>query len=758
MSEAPQTDAASAAVTRRQRCQRVGVIGAGTMGNGIAQVFAQAGFDVLLHDTSAAALDRARSGIEKSLAQVRREGQADRRRSRRRARPPARWRRARRARRRRLRRRGDRRERRRQARRCSRSSTPDAARDVILASNTSSISITVLGAATKRPDSVLGMHFMNPVPLMTLVELDPRPGDVATRSMARRRSALRARSARPAVEAADYPGFIANRILMPMINEAMFAVMEGVGTRRGDRHGDEARHEPPDGPADAGRLHRPRRLPGDPRRAARRARRSEVPPLSAAPADGRRRASRPEVGPRLLHLRLDRRRARSSASSRELQHGESRPAARAPASFRSRSARQVRASRMPRQPVAAVFDRRETSAALDWTSASAERPERHDADRRTLRSLPSQSSRRCDAVRRRGRRSRAPVRAGQPRPAPRRRLTAAEHRDQRPPRRCCACRCGASSTSRSRSGSDAERRRRSHAASERSMEPARPARPATRARTLARACPTGLGIAATPYADRPIASGQCLPGRVILSMDSCCQVLRWRKSPQSVSCSYRSIVAIIRVERFSLDSRRHVPRMLCRDIHGQARRRIRRGVSTRRRACRRRQQGTRARPSSWPSARSRSSSARARSCGSARRTPSRRSRASPPASISIDYALGVGGVPRGRVIEIFGPESSGKTTLALQVIARRRSPAAWRRSSTPSTRSTPAYAAEAGRRPRQPAGLAARQRRAGARDRRGADPLERRRRRRRRLGRRARAARPKSKARWATRRWACRRA
>ncbi|HEX9366800.1 MAG TPA: 3-hydroxyacyl-CoA dehydrogenase NAD-binding domain-containing protein, partial [Vicinamibacterales bacterium] len=99
---------------------------------------------------------------------------------------------------------------------------------VILASNTSSISITVLGAATKRPDRVLGMHFMNPVPLMTLVELirgqatSPESMTLATN--------LCATLGKTPVEAADYPGFIANRILMPMINEAIYAVMEGVGT------------------------------------------------------------------------------------------------------------------------------------------------------------------------------------------------------------------------------------------------------------------------------------------------------------------------------------------------------------------------------------------------------------------------------------------------------------------------------------------------------------------------------------------------
>ena len=98
----------------------------------------------------------------------------------------------------------------------------------MLASNTSSISITVLGAATKRADRVLGMHFMNPVPIMALVELI-RGQATSDASMAIARD-LCGTLGKTAVEAGDYPGFIANRVLMPMINEAIFAVMEGVGT------------------------------------------------------------------------------------------------------------------------------------------------------------------------------------------------------------------------------------------------------------------------------------------------------------------------------------------------------------------------------------------------------------------------------------------------------------------------------------------------------------------------------------------------
>jgi 3-hydroxybutyryl-CoA dehydrogenase len=204
----------------------VGVIGAGTMGNGIAQVFAQSGFSVRLVDVAQPMLDRARATIENSLARFVEKGKlaaTDRDAT------------------------------------LGRLSTAtsvneladadyiveaivenaDAKRelfagldaimrpDVILASNTSSISITALGAATRRPDKVLGMHFMNPVPLMPLVEMI-RGQSTAAESM-RIASALCRTLGKTPVEAADYPGFIANRILMPMINEAIFAVMEGVG-------------------------------------------------------------------------------------------------------------------------------------------------------------------------------------------------------------------------------------------------------------------------------------------------------------------------------------------------------------------------------------------------------------------------------------------------------------------------------------------------------------------------------------------------
>jgi 3-hydroxybutyryl-CoA dehydrogenase len=210
-----------------QPISTIAVVGAGTMGIGIAQTFAQAGFSVQLHDVAAVSLDRARAAIEKSLAKFVEKAvissaqrdqtlglittttriddlaaadyvveaiveNAD-------------------------------------AKRSIFSTLDSLTRpNVILSSNTSSISLTAIGAATKRPDRVLGMHFMNPVPLMKLVEL-VRGQATSSDSMAVARE-LCTRLGKTGVEAADYPGFISNRILLPMINEAIFAVMEGVGT------------------------------------------------------------------------------------------------------------------------------------------------------------------------------------------------------------------------------------------------------------------------------------------------------------------------------------------------------------------------------------------------------------------------------------------------------------------------------------------------------------------------------------------------
>jgi len=101
--------------------------------------------------------------------------------------------------------------------------------DCILASNTSSISITKIAAATKRPDKVIGMHFMNPVPVMTLVEVIR--GIATSDETYARVAELSKQMGKTAIEVNDYPGFISNRVLMPMINEAIFALFEGVATQ-----------------------------------------------------------------------------------------------------------------------------------------------------------------------------------------------------------------------------------------------------------------------------------------------------------------------------------------------------------------------------------------------------------------------------------------------------------------------------------------------------------------------------------------------
>ena len=204
---------------------RIAVLGAGTMGNGIAQVFAQHGHSVVLRDLDRAILERARAQIDKSLARLAEKGKI----------PAA--------------------EKNAALARITLATEAGALAEcdlvveavveslgvktavlqeadrimrpaAILASNTSSISITKLGAATRRPDKVIGMHFMNPVPIMALVEVirGQATSDETTRTVM---DLARSLDKTP-VEVNDFPGFVANRVLMPMINEAIFAVYEGV--------------------------------------------------------------------------------------------------------------------------------------------------------------------------------------------------------------------------------------------------------------------------------------------------------------------------------------------------------------------------------------------------------------------------------------------------------------------------------------------------------------------------------------------------
>ena len=204
---------------------RLCVVGAGQMGSGIAQVAAVAGYDVTLVDVSPAQLDRARSGIERSLAKLVSKGSVDAQDAEAalaRIAPAA------------------------EAvpadlaieaatedaalkERIFRSLDEAAGPDAVLATNTSSIPITRLAAVTSRPERVVGMHFMNPVPLMPLVELI-RGLDTSDEAAAYVRAAAE-RMGKTVAEAHDHPGFISNRILVPMINEAVYCLMEGVGDR-----------------------------------------------------------------------------------------------------------------------------------------------------------------------------------------------------------------------------------------------------------------------------------------------------------------------------------------------------------------------------------------------------------------------------------------------------------------------------------------------------------------------------------------------
>jgi len=205
--------------------KQAAVVGAGTMGNGIAHVFAQHGWSVAMIDTSAAALDKAQATIRSNLQRQIRKGTLPAEAEGAilgRIRPETSL-----------------------AAAAGASLVIEAASEnpavkfsifesldraadpsAILATNTSSISITEIAAKTRRPAQVIGMHFMNPVPVMQLVEVirGHATSDEATRTVMDTATSL----GKTPVEVNDYPGFVANRILMPMINEAIYCVMEDV--------------------------------------------------------------------------------------------------------------------------------------------------------------------------------------------------------------------------------------------------------------------------------------------------------------------------------------------------------------------------------------------------------------------------------------------------------------------------------------------------------------------------------------------------
>jgi 3-hydroxybutyryl-CoA dehydrogenase len=206
----------------------IGVVGSGTMGNGIAQVAARAGYDVVIRDVTDEFLQRGLAAIDKSL-----QREVDKERL-----TAA--------------------EKRAIAGRLTTTTELEGLRDAlfvieavtedlrvktevfktldeitkpdaILASNTSSISITKLGAATRRPDKVIGLHFMNPVPAMKLVEVIR--GMATSDETYEQVQTLAKRLGKTALDCQDSPGFVSNRVLMPMINEAIFTLHEGVATR-----------------------------------------------------------------------------------------------------------------------------------------------------------------------------------------------------------------------------------------------------------------------------------------------------------------------------------------------------------------------------------------------------------------------------------------------------------------------------------------------------------------------------------------------
>ncbi len=207
--------------------KKIGVVGAGTMGNGIAQAFAQAGFDVVMSDVAQAALDRAMATISGSYDRlIKKEKMTAEQKAAALARIKT-------------------------ATELAALKDADlvieaatenldlklkifkqldelAKPEALIASNTSSISITKLAASTKRPDKVIGMHFFNPVPLMALVELI-RGLQTSDATYAAVEEVSKAVGKTP-VQVRNSPGFVVNRMLCPMINEAIFALGEGLAT------------------------------------------------------------------------------------------------------------------------------------------------------------------------------------------------------------------------------------------------------------------------------------------------------------------------------------------------------------------------------------------------------------------------------------------------------------------------------------------------------------------------------------------------
>jgi len=208
--------------------KNIGVVGAGTMGSGIIQTFAEKGFPVFVFESNFAAKVNAQGKLERFILKRAEKGQVTPEEAEQSVRR-IHW-----------------------AEEIDELSSMDfvveaiienfdAKKEIfqhldpllqphaVLASNTSSISITKIAAATKRADRCIGMHFMNPVPLMPLVEIIR--GHVTSDETYRATEQLATDLGKTPVEVNDYPGFVSNRVLMPMINEAIYALWEGVGSR-----------------------------------------------------------------------------------------------------------------------------------------------------------------------------------------------------------------------------------------------------------------------------------------------------------------------------------------------------------------------------------------------------------------------------------------------------------------------------------------------------------------------------------------------
>ena len=172
--------------------------------------------------------------------------------------------------------------------------------EIILASNTSSISITKLAALTERPEKVIGMHFFNPVPVMKLVEVIR--GLATSQETFTTVRDLSVKLEKTPVEVNDAPGFVSNRVLMPLLNEAMYAVMEGVATAEAVDEVFKLGMAHPMGPLTLGGFYRARRLSRHHAGAAERVGRSEVPAVSAADQDGGCGVAGAEERARILYV------------------------------------------------------------------------------------------------------------------------------------------------------------------------------------------------------------------------------------------------------------------------------------------------------------------------------------------------------------------------------------------------------------------------------------------------------------------------